>query len=135
MAPSALPTWESAFLATETYRNHRHASICGPWRAIRLPLHPDRPPRSRPPADKCAPARSSTILGSTSAGSLANKRRLLYWAVPLEFLVLGPREVRAGGRTVPIGGRRQQTILASLLLRANTTVPTADLVASVWDDP
>ncbi|GIJ57862.1 AfsR/SARP family transcriptional regulator [Virgisporangium aurantiacum] len=55
--------------------------------------------------------------------------------MPLEFLVLGPLEVRARGRSVAIGGRRQQTILATLLLRANTTVPTTELVASVWDDP
>jgi DNA-binding SARP family transcriptional activator/streptogramin lyase len=40
----------------------------------------------------------------------------------LEFRLLGPLEVRRDGRPVPLGGGKQRTLLALLLLRANEVV-------------
>jgi len=40
----------------------------------------------------------------------------------MEFRVLGPLEVRAGDRPLPLGGERQRAVLALLLLSANRVV-------------
>jgi DNA-binding SARP family transcriptional activator len=50
----------------------------------------------------------------------------------LEFLVLGPFEIRRDGIVVPVRGARQRALLASLLLAGGRPVGTASLVASVW---
>lgn len=52
----------------------------------------------------------------------------------LDFLLLGPFEVRAGSRLVSIGGQRQQRILAALLLETRQPVSIADLITAAWDD-
>jgi DNA-binding SARP family transcriptional activator len=52
----------------------------------------------------------------------------------VEFRVLGPLEVRAGSRVLDLGSRRQQRILAALLLNANRVVPVARLIEAAWDD-
>jgi DNA-binding SARP family transcriptional activator/tetratricopeptide (TPR) repeat protein len=52
----------------------------------------------------------------------------------LEFRVLGPLEVRADGRALPLGGIRQRRILAALVLNANRTVSMSRLVAAAWGD-
>ncbi|MFB6893241.1 BTAD domain-containing putative transcriptional regulator [Kitasatospora sp. NPDC056327] len=48
------------------------------------------------------------------------------------FGVLGPLTVRYDGRALPLGGARQRTVLAALLLARGRTVPVAGLVESVW---
>jgi DNA-binding response OmpR family regulator len=54
----------------------------------------------------------------------------------MEYRVLGPLEILdAGGHRLPLGGARQQTVLASLLLRAGQTVALDRLVDEVWRDP
>jgi DNA-binding SARP family transcriptional activator len=50
----------------------------------------------------------------------------------MEFLLLGPLEVRDGNRTVPIEGARQRGLLAVLLLHANEVVSTDRLIEDVW---
>jgi DNA-binding SARP family transcriptional activator len=56
--------------------------------------------------------------------------------VPVEFRILGPLAVSAGGRALDLGGQRQQRILAALLLNPNRVVALPDLVAAAWDaDP
>jgi len=50
----------------------------------------------------------------------------------VEFRVLGPVEAIAQGRIVPLGGPRQRTLLALLLLRPGRTVPADDLVDAIW---
>jgi DNA-binding SARP family transcriptional activator len=50
----------------------------------------------------------------------------------LEYRILGPLEVSAGGQLLSLGGSRQRRILAALLLRANRPVALADLVAAGW---
>ncbi|MER6364888.1 AfsR/SARP family transcriptional regulator [Kitasatospora sp. NPDC001527] len=49
------------------------------------------------------------------------------------FGVLGPLAVHHGGRALPLGGTRQRTVLATLLLARGRAVPVAGLVESVWD--
>jgi DNA-binding SARP family transcriptional activator/tetratricopeptide (TPR) repeat protein len=53
----------------------------------------------------------------------------------LEFLVLGPLEVRAGGRAVSVGGPRQRAVLAALLLHDGERVPTEELIRVLWANP
>ncbi len=52
----------------------------------------------------------------------------------LDFRVLGPAEVTADGRPVPLGGSRPLIVLAGLLLRANRVVPVEELGRWLWDD-
>jgi predicted ATPase/DNA-binding SARP family transcriptional activator len=54
----------------------------------------------------------------------------------MEYRLLGPLEVLdASGHKLPLGGVRQQTVLASLLLRAEQTVPLERLIDELWEDP
>ncbi|WP_021593469.1 AfsR/SARP family transcriptional regulator [Actinomadura welshii] len=52
----------------------------------------------------------------------------------VEFALLGPFEMRAGGRDVPMGGPKHRSLLAALLLRAGRPVPVEDLVEVIWGD-
>ncbi|MFI9383700.1 BTAD domain-containing putative transcriptional regulator [Kutzneria sp. NPDC052558] len=51
------------------------------------------------------------------------------------MLMLGPIEVRAGGRRLSIGGPRQKKLLAVLLLNANRSLTLDRLVAELWEEP
>src|SRR5688572_26144781 len=53
----------------------------------------------------------------------------------MEFLVLGPLEVRISGSVIHVGGERQRKLLAILLLNANIAVPVERLVDELWMDP
>lgn len=50
----------------------------------------------------------------------------------LEFRLLGPLEVVRDGREVALGGRRQRSVLAVLLVRANEIVSSDRLIDEVW---
>ena len=52
----------------------------------------------------------------------------------MQFRVLGPLEVDAGGVAIPLGGPKQRAVLAHLLLRANQLVPAETLVDEIWGD-
>jgi DNA-binding SARP family transcriptional activator len=52
----------------------------------------------------------------------------------VEFRLLGPVEVWRDGASVPVGGPRERTLLAMLLLAAGRVVPVARLVDAVWGD-
>jgi hypothetical protein len=52
----------------------------------------------------------------------------------VEYRILGPLEVEVGGRSLPIGGPKQRTLLAMLLLGANRVVSVARLVDAVWGE-
>jgi WD40 repeat protein/DNA-binding SARP family transcriptional activator len=55
---------------------------------------------------------------------------------PMQFRVLGALEVLADGQPIPLGGPKQRTVLATLLLRPNKVVPADDLIDHVWgEDP
>jgi len=53
-------------------------------------------------------------------------------AVSAEFHVLGPLEVQNSEGPIPLGGRKQRTLLALLLLNANELVPTTRLIEELW---
>jgi DNA-binding SARP family transcriptional activator len=54
----------------------------------------------------------------------------------MEYRVLGPLEIHAaGGEKHALGGAMQQSVLASLLLRAGQTVALERLVDDLWDEP
>jgi DNA-binding SARP family transcriptional activator len=52
----------------------------------------------------------------------------------MEFLILGPLEVRVDGRPLNLGGLTQRRVLAALLLSPNRTVELSRLVETAWDD-
>jgi DNA-binding SARP family transcriptional activator/basic membrane lipoprotein Med (substrate-binding protein (PBP1-ABC) superfamily) len=55
---------------------------------------------------------------------------------PLRFRILGALEAEAQDRAVDLGGRKQQAVLAALLLRAGEVVSDERLVDEIWgDDP
>ena len=51
----------------------------------------------------------------------------------VEFLILGPVEVRVGDKPATIAGGRQRALLAALLLNANTVVSRASLIDQLFD--
>jgi DNA-binding SARP family transcriptional activator len=52
--------------------------------------------------------------------------------MPLEFLVLGPLEVRSGRESLALGGPRQRAVLADLLLHPGSVVPMDTLIDDLW---
>jgi DNA-binding SARP family transcriptional activator len=52
----------------------------------------------------------------------------------MEFRLLGPLEVSERGRPLPLGGPKQRSLLAFLLLRANELVPVELLVDELWGE-
>lgn len=50
----------------------------------------------------------------------------------MEFLVLGPLEVRHSGRPIALGGPQQRAVLAMLLLRVNEAVSRDLLIEGIW---
>ncbi|MGH3673379.1 MAG: BTAD domain-containing putative transcriptional regulator, partial [Pseudonocardiaceae bacterium] len=51
-----------------------------------------------------------------------------------EFKLLGPLEVSAGGRAVPIRAAKQRVVLASLLIKAGRVVTVDQLIYRLWGD-
>lgn len=52
----------------------------------------------------------------------------------IEFRILGPLRVTLDGNPLPIGPRKHRILLASLLLRANRTVPIEELIDRLWQE-
>ena len=52
----------------------------------------------------------------------------------LEFLILGPLEVRRGDGAVNVGSSKQRALLGALLLHPNETVSTTRLADAIWGD-
>ena len=50
----------------------------------------------------------------------------------LQFRILGPLEVRCGQHVVKLGGRKQRTVLAVLLVHREDVVSTEQLIDAVW---
>jgi predicted ATPase/DNA-binding SARP family transcriptional activator len=50
----------------------------------------------------------------------------------MEFRILGPLQVCEGGAALPLGGERQRTLLAILLLNANRVVSADRLCEELW---
>jgi WD40 repeat protein/DNA-binding SARP family transcriptional activator len=52
----------------------------------------------------------------------------------MRFMILGPIEVEDRGEPIPLGGRKQQLVLANLIRRPNEVVSTNVLIGDVWGD-
>lgn len=52
----------------------------------------------------------------------------------MEFRILGPLEVWAGGGEVPLGGPKPRALLTVLLLHPNEVVPTDRLIDDLWGE-
>jgi predicted ATPase/DNA-binding SARP family transcriptional activator len=52
----------------------------------------------------------------------------------MDFRILGPLEVEAGGQTLPLGGPKQRALLALLLTQANRVVSIERLSEGLWGD-
>ena len=52
----------------------------------------------------------------------------------MEFLLLGPLEVRDGDRVIPLPRTKQRSLLAVLLLNANEVVTTEAIVDALWGE-
>jgi len=52
----------------------------------------------------------------------------------LRVSVLGPLEVTVGGERLSLGGRRQERLLALLLLNANSAMTPAQVIDALWED-
>jgi len=52
----------------------------------------------------------------------------------VEFRILGPLEVVRDGEPVRLGGPREKTTIAMLLLEAGNVIPVDRLIDAVWDD-
>jgi peptide/nickel transport system substrate-binding protein len=52
----------------------------------------------------------------------------------MDFLVLGPLEVRDGASPLPLGGAKQRALLAILLLHRDQVVATDTLVDALWGE-
>ncbi|GAA3031372.1 hypothetical protein Aglo01_38320 [Actinokineospora globicatena] len=53
----------------------------------------------------------------------------------MEFLFLGPLEVRHADTSIDLGGQRRRAVLAALLLRANSLASIGYLASAAWDRP
>ncbi len=60
--------------------------------------------------------------------------RYVRYRVSVEFRILGPLEAGSVGRRLELGGPRQRSVLAVLLLRAGEVVPAGALIDEVWGD-
>jgi hypothetical protein len=52
--------------------------------------------------------------------------------MPIEFRILGPFELSADGRVLPLGSPKQRALLGLLLVRANETVSRDRLIEELW---
>src|SRR5690242_16046950 len=51
----------------------------------------------------------------------------------IEFRLLGPLEVQAGGELLPLPGPRERALLAMLLVNANRVVTRDRLIDGLWE--
>jgi DNA-binding SARP family transcriptional activator/tetratricopeptide (TPR) repeat protein len=56
-------------------------------------------------------------------------------AIRVRYAILGPLEVRVGGRLIGLGGPQQRTVLALLLLGADRVVSTDRIIECLWVEP
>ncbi|VAV91962.1 Transcriptional regulator, AfsR family [hydrothermal vent metagenome] len=52
----------------------------------------------------------------------------------MEFRILGPLEVLEGGRPIDVGAPKQRSVLARLLISANTVVSTDRILEDLWPE-
>src|SRR4051794_27513219 len=52
----------------------------------------------------------------------------------MDFAILGPLQALDEGREVPLGGSKQRALLAVLLLHANETLTTDQVIDELWGE-
>src|SRR4051794_2852899 len=52
----------------------------------------------------------------------------------MDYRILGPLEVLADGRPLPVGGTKRRAVLAALLLSANEVVSSDRLIDDLWGE-
>ena len=72
------------------------------------------------------------ILARTGFLGLTCCLPLTYREGMVEFGILGPLEITAGGQPLPVQGARIRTVLAMLLVHANQVVPADRLTGELW---
>src|SRR5215203_810210 len=85
------------------------------------------PQRRRRRYQRCLKDVSDVWRTTPEMGNLPSGRQM-------EFLILGPLEVRSNGHSLPLGGPKQRAVLALLLLGANRVVSREHLIAELWPD-
>ena len=72
------------------------------------------------------------ILAGTGFLGLTCCLPLTYREGMMEFGILGPLEITAGGQPLPVQGARTRAVLAMLLVHANQVVPAGRLTSELW---
>src|SRR5215213_3272409 len=85
------------------------------------------PQRRRRRYQRCLKDVSAVWRTTPEMGDLPSARQM-------EFLILGPLEVRSNGHSLALGGPKQRAVLALLLLGANRVVSREHLIAELWPD-
>lgn len=73
------------------------------------------------------------LVGGRFVGVAKPSRRA--YNPPVELRILGPLELVADGRLIPLGGLKQRALLAYLALHPNDVVSAASLEEAVWGAP
>ena len=74
------------------------------------------------------------MIAPTPRKNLALRCDAWFHALDMRFAVLGPLSVSLDGGPLSLGGRKQRTLLAVLLLRANEIVARDHLVDALWGE-
>lgn len=69
-----------------------------------------------------------------ACGKAVTQRLPPSYPAQVEFRLLGPVEVVAAGKTLPMGRRQERLLLALLVLSANRVVPTERLISLLWQE-
>jgi DNA-binding SARP family transcriptional activator len=73
---------------------------------------------------------ANTTPGRSYLGSAATVARV---GEARTFRILGPLSVEVGGQSVPLGGPRQRSVLALLLLNGGQVVPVDRIIDALWE--
>src|SRR5687767_695575 len=70
----------------------------------------------------------------SGGGACRSRRARIASRSAMEFRILGPLEVRAGGEVVPLPGAKPRAVLAMLLLHANRPVGADRIAQALWGE-
>src|SRR6266511_4361728 len=85
----------------------------------------------RPPLEPCGRIVGNALEAADWVFPRAERGHTL---APMQFRILGPLEVADGDGPRPLGGPKQRTVLAHLVLRANQAMDSERLIGEVWGD-
>jgi DNA-binding SARP family transcriptional activator len=100
------------------------------WNLVETPIRRSRPSRAQPTFNRGG----AGWLDSRKDG--LHEMSIQAYGPRMRFRVLGPLEVSAGAERIALGGPKQRSVLASLLVRPNQVVSADDLIDQLWgEDP